>query len=249
MGLNGSSSKQDEIGSKSKSIASNSEQNVAHISTGSCDRQLLKRCQHIPFDVEAWYEILQCETFYTEFIPISPSIAQAFVNFYQTRYNSKNLLTSNDLQLIESVEQQLNQQIRNSKNNRFQINGTFIRLSSRSPKDGNPLDSKTMIQLYHQELKTLQTKYPDEYNSVEGKANMRMIAYCYAQSHSLKVNTEFEALNLILSSERVFIDLLEALNCQKVRDHPGTNINNIQLYDWDVISKDDRHKATIFLSF
>jgi hypothetical protein len=67
------------------------------------DRRSLRRCEHIDFDVEAWYPILQCQIFYTEFIPISPSIAQAFANYYQTRYNSKNLLSLNDLQVIQSI--------------------------------------------------------------------------------------------------------------------------------------------------
>ena len=96
------------------------------------DDQLLKRCKNVYFDVEAWYEVIQSETFHTEFILISPSMAQAFVNFYQTRYISRKSLNSNDIQLIRSIQNQLKEQIFNSKI----TNGTFIRLSARSPKDG-----------------------------------------------------------------------------------------------------------------
>ncbi|CAF3734952.1 unnamed protein product [Rotaria sp. Silwood1] len=233
MGQNESSTEKDKVNNDSKPVAKTNEHNILNVSTEYYEHKLLKRCEHIHFDVEAWYNILQCQTFYTEFISISPSIAQAFVNYYQTRYNSKKLLNSNDLQLIQSVQHQLNQQIFNSKTNQFKINGTFIRLSSRSPKDGSPLNSQKLIQLYHQELERLQVKYPNEYDSIEGKANMQLIAYCYAQFHCLKVTNELEALNLILSSERIFIDLLEALDCQQVLDNHITNMNNIKLHDWN----------------
>jgi hypothetical protein len=197
------------------------------------DEQLLKRSGHINFDVEAWYKILQNETFYTEFIPISPSIAQAFVNFYQTRYSSTKVLNSNDIQLIQSIQNQLKEQIFNSKTNPFHNSGTFIRLSSRSPKDGRALDSQKLSQIYHQELRRLQDKYPNECDSIYGKGNMQFIAYCYAQSHSLKVTNEIQALNIILSSERVFYDLSEVLDCQQVQDDKVADINNIIIREWN----------------
>ena len=70
------------------------------------DDQLLKRCENVYFDVEPWYKVIQSETFYTEFIPISPSITQALVNYYQTRYSLTRLLNSNDMQLIASIQNQ-----------------------------------------------------------------------------------------------------------------------------------------------
>jgi hypothetical protein len=192
------------------------------------DDQLLKRCENIYFDVEGWYKILQNETFHTEFIPISPSVAQSFVNFYQTRYSSTKVLNSNDVELIASIENQLKEQI-----SKFQSSGTFIRLSARSPKDGKPLDFRKISQFYDQKLNELLTQYPDEYESIKGKANMQMIAYCYAQFHSLKVTDEKQALNLILSSERVFYDLIEVLDCEQVKDNKVPNMNNITLHNWN----------------
>ena len=230
MGQKESSTHTDSFNDKSDCNVKTITDDDINITRQLCERKLLKRCEHISFDVESWYEILQSQTFYTEFLPISPSIAQAFVNYYQTRYNSKKIFSINDLQLIESIQHQLKQQIFNSKHKKFQNNGTFIRLSSRSPKDGNPLASQTLIQFFHQELNRLQVKYPNEYNSIENKANMQMIAYSYAQFHAFKVTNEFEALNLILSSERVFIDLLDALACHKVKDN---KVTNIKLHDWN----------------
>ncbi|CAF1377782.1 unnamed protein product [Rotaria sordida] len=233
MGQKESSTHDNSFNSEFESNIKTDSNNTIKIAKGRYDDQLLKRCENVYFDIEAWYKIIQSETFYTEFITISPSIVQAFVNFYQTRYSSTKLLNFNDIQLITSIQNQLKEQIFNSKINKFQNNGTFIRLSSRSPKDGKPLDSRKISQFFNQKLNELQIQYPDEYKSIEGKANMQMIAYCYAQFHSLKVTDEIQALNLILSSERVYYDLIEVLDCQQVKDNKVANINNIKLHDWN----------------
>ena len=201
--------------------------------TGECfDEQLLKRSKNVNFDVDAWYKVIQSETFYTEFIPISPLIAQAFLNFYQTIYISKKSINSNDMQLIQSIQNQLKEQIFDSKTSRFQNKDTFIRLSARSPKDGKPLDSRKISQFYQQKLCELQIEYPDEYKATKGKANIQLIACYYAQFHSLKVTDEMQALNLILTSERVHYDLREVLDCQQAKDNHAANINNRKVYDW-----------------
>ncbi|CAF0783956.1 unnamed protein product [Adineta steineri] len=189
-----------------------------NISGETYDEQLLKRSKNVYFDVEAWYEIIRSETFYTEFIPVSPAIAQAFVNFYQTRYMSRKSLNFIDIKLIQSIQNQLNLKINND---------TFIRLSARSPKDGKPLDSQKIRQYYTEKFNELQTKYPDEYLTIKGKANIQITAYYYAQFHSMKVTDEIQALNLILTSERVYYDLLEILDCEQVQDP------NMKVYDWN----------------
>jgi hypothetical protein len=93
MGQKESFVSRDSISSEPKSDANNTN----NISRELYDRRLLRRCEQIDFDVEAWYPILQCQKFYNEFILISPSIAQAFINYYQIRYNPKNLLNLNDI--------------------------------------------------------------------------------------------------------------------------------------------------------
>lgn len=197
----------------------------------SYDEQLVKRSKNVHFDVESWYPIIQEQTFNTEFLPISPSLAQAFVHFYQTRYMSKTSLTLNDIQHIQSIEGQLKQEIFQS--DKFQKHGAFIRLSARSPKDGKPLDLEKPRQFYQQKLSDLQTAYPDEYQTLRGKANMQTIALYHAQFHSLKVTDEAQALNLILSSERIYHDLIEILDCQQVREHRVDNTHQRETFDWN----------------
>ena len=194
------------------------------------DDQLIKRCRNVHFDVESWYKIISNETFPTEFLAISPLIAQAFIHFYQTRYMSKKqVLDLYDIEVIQSIENQLKEQI-------FTLTTTknmFVRLSARSPKDGKPLDSQKIRQLYHEKFNHLKLTYPDEYQSSKGKANLQMIAFYHAQFHSLKVTNEVQALNLILTSERVYYDLIEVLDCQQVKEKKIANKNNIKIYDWN----------------
>jgi hypothetical protein len=192
----------------------------------------LKHNEFIDFDVEAWYKILQSQTFETEFIPISITTAQAFVNYYQTRYNSKRQLNYQDLKSLDTIQHQLKYEIFNTETSPFHIDGALVRLSSRSPKDGNPLDSQALSAFYHQEVSILQSKHPNEYESAENRANMQLIAYSQAQVQTLKVTNELEVLNLILSSERVFIDLLAALGCQQMPDN-GVDRNDAKFNNWN----------------
>ena len=186
------------------------------------DYQVSQQAKHIDFDVEAWYKILEKETFHTEFISLDTSTAQAFIDYYQTYYNSKCLLKKNGIKLIQSIQKQLKERISKSTATNF-----FVRLSSRSPKDGRSLNADRFDQFYDAELNRLSTQYPDESNH----ANLKMIAISYAQFHTLKTTNEIEALCLILSSERVFVDLLEALACYKVNNSSWNN--NIILREWN----------------
>jgi len=189
------------------------------------DQQLTKRRANEAFDVEAWYKLIQDQTFPTQFIPISPAIAQAFVHFIQTRYTTTKSLDSHDTQLIEFIEKQLKEQVFNSTTKHC-----FIRLSARSPKDGRPLNTQITNEIYQQKLTELQSTFANEYDTVKGKANMQSIASYYAQFHSLKVTNEIETLNLILSSERIYHDLNEVLDCYKVNSNWN---NHIIIREWN----------------
>ena len=74
MGEKESSICDDKFNDKSKSDPNN----IIKTSGQSHDKQLLKRSTSFYFNFEAWYKIIHNETFYTDFIPISPGIAEAF---------------------------------------------------------------------------------------------------------------------------------------------------------------------------
>jgi hypothetical protein len=78
---------------------------------------------------------------------------------------------------------------------------------------------------------------------------MQMIAFWYAQFHSLKVTDETQALHLILSSERVYQDLIEILDCQQVKDNKVAKINNIKLHDWnDLLDPSMKFRCFVYQS-
>jgi len=163
-----------------------------------------KLADHVPFDVESWYPLLKEHTFFTEFSALSVPEAEAIVCYYQHRYNSRQCLTLNRVAVLRELENRMDTIIKT----RSQFaNGVFIRLSSRSPKDGQPLNIGSLRSAYARELQALLGM------GWEDDANTKMIAACKAQSLYWKVTNGREALSLILTSERVLVDLTLALQC------------------------------------
>lgn len=161
--------------------------------------------EHLPFDIEQWYPSLSSVTFDSKFLSLPHEVAQAFVNFYQRRYNNKNHLTPEDCRLIRAFEPILDEAIRSVSSPSGKV---FVRLSNRSPKDGTRpgVDVKSLV---NQELEMIPGT-PD--------SNAKMIAICRASRELIAVRNAKQALELILSSERVFRDLILALDCRKLEE-------------------------------
>jgi len=166
---------------------------------------LERKMEHLPFDIERWYPSLSSVTFDSKFLILPHKVAQAFVNFYQRRYNSKDHLTSEDCSLIRAFQTKLEECIDSVSSPSGKV---FVRLSNRSPKDGTRpgVDVKSLVT---QELEKIPGT-PD--------ANAQMIAICRASRELIAVQNAEQALELILSSERVFRDLLLALDCRKLEE-------------------------------
>jgi len=167
---------------------------------------LAHKKEHLPFDIERWYPSLSSVTFESKFLILPPEVAQAFVNFYQRRYNNKDHLTPEDCSLIRGFQPKLEEAI-HSVSTSSPSRKVFVRLSNRSPKDGTRpgVDVESLI---NQELKKLNAQ----------DANAKMIAICRASRKLIAVQNALQALELILSSERVFRDLLLALDCRKLEE-------------------------------
>jgi len=166
---------------------------------------LERKMEHFPFDIERWYPSLASVTFDSKFLNLPHEVAQAFVNYYQRRYNKKDHLTPDDCRQIRAFQPKLEEAIRSVNSPSGKV---FVRLSNRSPKDGTRpgVDVKSLVR---QELEKIPGN-PD--------ANARMIAICRASRALIAVRDADEALELILSSERVFRDLILALDCRKLEE-------------------------------
>jgi len=164
------------------------------------------KMEHLPFDIEQWYPSLSSVTFDSQFLNLTPEVAQAFVNFYQRRYNNKDHLSPEDCRLIRAFQPKLEEAI-HSVSLSSPSRKVFVRLSNRSPKDGTRpgVDVKSLI---NKELKKLGAQ----------DANAQMIAICRASRELIAVQNALQAMELLLSSERVFRDLLLALDCRKLEE-------------------------------
>lgn len=100
------------------------------------------------------------------------------------------------------LSQRLDAQIR-------QYNGAFVRLSRRSPKDA--------IYECPVLLGRAKTALIDELNTLRSPTlNDEMLALFHAMGRALQVLSGEEALNILTHSERVFVDLLLALDFPKL---------------------------------
>jgi len=171
------------------------------ISDAYVQRKVELREEHLPFDVEAWYPLISELTFPTTFINITPEQAEAIRGFYITRYNNrKNEFQMNQVKLIKELEQTLDE-VLSLKQFEF---GSFVRFSSRSPKDGVPYTIHDFESSYNSSLLNIIEKdkqYPVYHGDII--ANQKMRAFCQASSKCWRVMNAKDAMNLILSSKLV----------------------------------------------
>ena len=93
-------------------------------------------------------------------------------------------------------------------------------MSYRSPKDGQPLKNKEVINYFNQELENIKKRWnPNSWNldltKEEIDANLKFIAMFRAEEKLLKCLTARDAMSLILTSERVLRDCNLVLSCAK----------------------------------
>jgi gamma-glutamylaminecyclotransferase len=153
------------------------------------------RSENLPFDIDVWYPLIEQFTFPTMFIPLTVSEAYAIVHYQDTRFNKRLRLTVQDVKILRNLEKRIDNVLKKSTFS----SGAFLRLCGRSPKDADPLDRSQVLAKYKKDLTDLL-----ENGAPEG-ANTKLRAI--AKSNYLCVHSGAEAMNLLLTSERVFTDL------------------------------------------
>ncbi len=190
------------------------------------DPALAKKAVHFPYDFDRWYARLKDFSFDSQIIAISPRIAQAMVHFYQRKFQGKDVLTHDEIELLQKLEVNI-QHYLDSKDS---SDGVFVRMSNRSPKDGMPFlpNGQTMLSQYQSLLK----------NSADTSPNDKMIQLSDMQMKWLQCNTAQQVMSLLLTSERVYADLHLALDCHhnNKKDKWSTSII---LRDWQPALRQD----------
>jgi hypothetical protein len=200
-------------------------------------------------NLETYYNILQPSglTFSTDFMPLSQSDAEFFVQHFEAREKSINeamlmrgdtrrlpidefSYISDDIKSwIVDLEQRLQPYIERMRL-RSGADGVFVKFSSRSPKDSVVLQRERILQLFHSALAAEAASDPQGVlikGSIQDK-NARVIAMLVAGTRSLLVADAPAAMQLLRTSERIYQDCLLALDQAK----RGRFMLNLCVREW-----------------
>ncbi|KAH3756146.1 cell division cycle protein 123-like [Pelomyxa schiedti] len=173
------------------------------------DWKVKKRTGHIPFDVQSWYPRVSGLTFPTELIPLRIDVGRAIVQTYRHRFYSEPAPSNQQLQLLEEMEQNMNNAIKGLPH------GAFVRLSARSPKDAGRVNAENLRRYIAEREAELSEEQRSNPLFV---ANAKMLAIGKARWEALRCTSGKEAMEMILNSERVFMDLMEAIETEELWD-------------------------------
>eukprot|EP00041_Stephanoeca_diplocostata_P027437 m.753962 g.753962 ORF g.753962 m.753962 type:complete len:588 (+) comp23175_c0_seq4:179-1942(+) len=172
------------------------------------EKKALQRRSAESYDIDRWYTTLKSVTFPTAFVRLSISDAEAMIAVYKHRELRGPPTTADHLRAIAGLRRQITRCMQSmhlgrdqqSRNQRAAA-GYFVRLTSRSPKDAAVV-TKDQFTKQFEHLKSV------EPNS--DHTNLQLRAYFEASAQAQRVTNADGALSLLLASERVYCDLLEA---------------------------------------
>jgi phosphopantetheine adenylyltransferase len=197
--------------------------NLQEKSTNMNEFQLKKQLQLLhssKYNIENWASLLEQHghTFKTHSLNLCKETATAIIHYYrQHALNWKNAVTEMDQSLLNQLEHDIQQLI----DKEFTDKPVFVRLSSRSPKDSTLFDGKRlkccdrMKDILFDKLMTLYSS--SDYNDLSSPLmqNKEYCALWESVKQAMKVYSADECMELLCNSERVFLDLLLALEFEE----------------------------------
>ena len=189
------------------------------------------RHQNMSVDMDVWYPFLKSITFKTYFIPLKYREAEAVLNFnFFRNKNQPDKFTKEDTEILRNLEKKVDHYFQTYDDLK---NGAMFRLSGRSGKDMDYYDNKKIMSLYEQNLDKVAKIYGTDKNDV----NTKYVAICTLMNR-FKVNSGKDVLNVLLTSERLFLDLKDWLN------HGGREQMILRVWD-DSLCSDREFRAFI----
>ena len=163
------------------------------------------RHQNMSVDMDVWYPFLKSITFKTYFIPLKYREAEAVLNFnYFKNKGKKEKFTKEDIEILKNLEKKVDHYFETHEDLK---NGAMFRLSGRSGKDMDYYDNKKIYGLYEENIE----KVAKEYGTDKTDINTKYVAITTLMNR-FKVNSGKDVLNVLLTSERLFLDLKDWLN-------------------------------------
>ena len=189
------------------------------------------RHQNMSVDMDVWYPFLKYITFKTYFIPLKYREAEAILNynFYRNK-NMKDKFTKEDTKILKNLQKKVDYFFETYDDLK---NGAMFRLSGRSGKDMDYYDNKKIMALYEENLEKVSKKLGKEKTDV----NTKYVAITTLMNR-FKVNNGKDVLNVLLTSERLFLDLKDWLN------HGGREQMILRKWD-DSLCSDKEFRAFI----
>ena len=163
------------------------------------------RHQNMSVDMDVWYPFLKSITFKTYFIPLKYREAEAILNFnYYRNKGKKDKFTKEDTKILRNLEKKVDHYFETHDDLK---NGAMFRLSGRSGKDMDYYDNEKIYALYQENLK----RKCKELGTDENDINTKYVSITTLMNR-FKVNNGKDVLNVLLTSERLFLDLKDWLN-------------------------------------
>ena len=162
------------------------------------------RHQNMSVDMDVWYPFLKSITFKTYFIPLKYREAEAIINYnlYRNK-NQKDKFTKEDTKILRNLQKKVDHYFETYDDLK---NGAMFRLSGRSGKDMDYYDNKKIFSLYQQNLEKVSKKL----NKPKDDINTKYVSITTLMDR-FKVNNGKDVLNVLLTSERLFLDLKDCL--------------------------------------
>lgn len=169
----------------------------------SFDSEHKRRAENLAFDIDVWYPRLKEFTFPTVFLPFTPAEAQAVVQCYRERCQSRRgALSPENVHCLKAFERRVDAALAQPELS----GGAFPRLCGRSLKDADPLYPDSARAEYSGHLSRLSSLHED--NAVAGGC---LEIQALLKVEWMKVQSGAELMSLLLSSERAFVDLKDWL--------------------------------------
>jgi gamma-glutamylcyclotransferase (GGCT)/AIG2-like uncharacterized protein YtfP len=164
------------------------------------------RSENLAFDIDVWYPPLAAHTFASVFLPLTRLEAQAIVAYYNASWRHiPDGMNASVVETLLTLEARIDEALK-----QFHEKGAFLRLCGRSPKDGEPTDPELRTQIWTNYQRTLRTMKGEE-DENEDDGNLRVAAIARTESW-LRVRSGADAMPLLLTSERVFSDMIDWLH-------------------------------------
>ena len=162
------------------------------------------RHQNMSVDMDVWYPFLKDITFKTYFIPLKYREVEAIINFsYLRNKNKPDYFTKEDTDVLKNLQKKIDHYFNTIDDLK---NGAMFRLSGRSGKDLDYYDNKKIIKDYHDNLEKNCKLLKKDKNDM----NTRYISISTLMNR-FKVNNGKDVLNVLLTSDRLFLDLKDWL--------------------------------------